>query len=333
LVALTGGCGGTPAMSDDAATESASSSSDGSSSEGSDTTGGPPASSTTEGGSTEPDPTVPPADSTTGEPICAADYGWGAAERKDVVVVVAADAAGLGGLDVDALHAFARGLASEAGDHVAVAAAPTGNEPPSGEGYAALPLPAGDDPMDVAAAVELDASFRRPHTPLRLVVITDVDTAWSDAMLRAAPAPVRLAQIDPRLVVPSVDECDAFVGFGALVTATAGSTRCTLALEPEGVVDADGVLAEQPACVLAPVDRFPPLGSGEPTLALFGIAPAGPQADYPSGPVDCRSDELGWTIEDARAGAIGLCPARCRSVASWYVSERLTAELAHDCAR
>lgn len=281
--------------------------------------------------STSLDPTVPPLDSTTGEPICAATYPWGSAASKDIVVVVAADPAALGGLDIDALHAWARKAASDAGHHVAVAAAPTGNEPPSGDGYAALDVPAGDDPLEIATAVQPGAGFLRAHTPLRLVVVTDVDTVWDADMLRAAPEAARFAQIDARVVVPAIAGCDAITGLAELSTATSGSLSCTTALDPEGVLDAEEVLADQPACTLAPADGPPPLDAGAPTLALHGIAPAGPQAEFPEGPVACRTAPLGWTIVDPDTAILGLCPARCRSVASWYVAERLTAELAHEC--
>ena len=288
---------------------------------------------TTTDGSTSLDPTVPPVDSTTGEPICAAAYAWDAAGVKDIVVVVAADPAALGGLDIDALHAWAQDVASDAGHHVAVAAPPTGNEPAAGDGYAALALPPGDDPLEIATAVVLEPGFLRAHTPLHLVIATDVDTVWDADMLRAAPEPIRFAQIDARIVVAALVGCDAITGLSGLVTATAGSLFCTTALEPETVLDEGGALGQQPACVLAPADRPPPLDASEPALALYGISPTGPEAEFPEGPVPCRTSPLGWTIVDADTATIGLCPARCRNVASWYVAERLTADVAHACER
>lgn len=327
------GCAGDPAAPQRDTDAATSAGADTSGDPATSTGPGPDTTDSTSSGdaSTSLDPTVPPLDSTTGEPICAATYAWGGAAAKDIVVVIAADPAALGGLDIDALHAWARTTASDAGHHVAVAAAPTGNEPPPGDGYAVLEVPAGDDPLEIATAVQPDAGFLRAHTPLRLVVVTDVDTVWDADMLRTAAGAARFAQIDARVVLPAIAGCDAITELAELTSATSGSMSCTTALAPEGVLDAEEVLAEQPACTLVPMGEPPPLDVGAPTLALHGIAPAGPQAEFPEGPVACRTAPLGWTIADAGAAIVGLCPARCRAVASWYVAERLTAEVAHEC--
>lgn len=328
-------CGSDPRdpSSDTDATGTAGSTSGGSS-ESTDDLGAPTSTGPSDtGGSTSVDPTVPPVDSDTGDSICTASYAWGAASSKDVIVVVASDPASLGGLDVDELHAWAQDLASEDGDHVAIAAAPTGNEPPSGAGYEALPLPAGTDPLEIASMVEPSAGFRRPYVPLRLVVVADGDTAWDDAMLRSVAEPVRFAQVDARLVVAALDECDALTGFSALALATAGSFGCSTGLTPASVIDTDDVLAEQPSCVLEPASRPPALDEGESALALYGIAPLGPQSEFPDGPVDCTAEPLGWTVVDRASATLGLCPDRCRAVAPWYVSERLVADLTVDCPR
>lgn len=286
---------------------------------------------TTSSTTDEPDPTVPPGDSTGGPAICSAPYAWGAATMKDVVVVVTTDAA-LAGVDLDALHAEAQSVASDEGLHVAVAAPPTGNEPAAGSGYEALALPAGDDPMDVAAAVQPSAEFRRVHAPLRVVVVTQTDTVWDPQMLRSAPETIRHAQIDARVLLPMASECDAITGLEALSLDTSGSLVCTTGLDAADVLDADGVLGAQPSCALSPAARPPPVDGTELTLALHGIAPLGPQSDFPGPPSTCRDSPSAWTL-DARTGAIGLCPARCRKVASWYLGDRLGAEIGFDCAR
>ncbi len=325
--ALLLGCGGTSTPSEDDTTTAATTSTSDTSatgsvsmSSGADETAS--TSTTTSGATTE-------VDDSTGPGLCTMPYPWGAGPGKDVLVVVMPGVV-TAGLDVDALHALAAATASADGTHIAVAAEPTGGEPPDGNGYEALALPAGTDPVEVAVALTPSAGFLRPHVPLRVVVVTDVDTSWDAAMVAASGGLVTHAQIDARAQVADIADCDALTGLTTLAAATEASWACQVVLTPADILDTI-VLADQPACTLAPEGPVPTLDGPGVAVGLHGVNMLGPRSDFPPGPVDCATTVLGWTILDAAAGTLGLCPATCGTTSDWYLDAELYAEVTAPC--
>lgn len=259
---------------------------------------------------------------TTGpDELCNWPLDWPSTLVKDVVVLAKSEPSNL-----SVVVSNAETAATTAGFHIAVASGCSLNCGVDGDGYEHHLLPAGGDPLQQAASLILSDGFFRQLAPRHVVIITDVDTMWSEDMFVSEPM-FAGAQVHVR--APHAASCNNTPNLDAFALLSQGSSTCGDFVGPE--IFAGAVLQPQPACELfGDVGEGPGDELGRSLMFLDGMIGEDPAMLMPDGPGLCGNAPEAWSLAELGTGHLRLCPALCRDVGGWAPDGR-TASLQFPC--